>query len=302
LTEFDITIGGLLSWTAPDSITINQTGAVDVMVEFPDSGAEVYTSSITFESSEYGSTEVEYSFSLGTPLARVAFDVSHTTWSIDSYYGQFRNFYQDLTTSGISINQIEVGDEITLSYLEQFDAVVMLDPCAWDINETNHTDPEWFSIPYTFSETLAYQQYFEGGGSIFVVGLANETSDGAPLLDTASLNSFLSWSGFSIGLTTYPLSGSVGVVDDIETHPIADGVPQFDYLGAEITVPVAGVELAYLSGRTVLGALQGPGGGRMVVTGTNYFVDNWAFAGEYSTTYNDDLSSNIVFWLVNLLS
>ena len=174
-----------------------------------------------------------------------------------------------------------------------YDAVLILDPCVWDRDESDPLNPEFFSTPFTAAEEQAYQDYFNSGGGIFVAALSNET------LDIDSLNDFLSWTGFSLDFNDLPVLGSTVEVTNIFNHPITDGIDSFDYAGAGINIPTAGDELARQGGNSVLGALDGAG--RFVLSGSNFHLDNWGISGEYDSNQNDDLALQIVLWLCGLL-
>jgi len=228
-------------------------------------------------------------------VARVAFDISHTPWSIDTIYGQFRNFYVELASNDISVTEIRDGTQTTLATLQEFDAVVILDPCAWELNDTNPSSVEVFSIPFTEDEKAAYQAYYESGGGIFVAALSNDS------LDIASVNDFLSWSGFAIGYSQIPSQGDPIEITQIESHTITAGVESFDFYGGFVTIPGNATALAYHSASIALASMQDDSGGRIVVTGTNYLLDNWGMLGMYSA--NDDalLALRIMLWVSHLI-
>ena len=280
----------------PSQVTINQTGFVSLVVNIPDSGPSMLEGRISFVSSEFGSTTVEFSTSVDDPVARVAFDISHTTWSIDTTYGQFKELYREITLNDISVTEVRDALDITFSYLQEFDAVLVLDPCIWDIDESDPTNTSSFSTPYSTSEIQAYHDYYDAGGGIFVASLSNRTTD------VDSLNDFLGWTGFSFDYSRIPhsLNGPVQVTN-IFSHAITVGISSFDYLGAPISVPAEGTTLARYGSESVFGCLEGGGGGRLVVTGTNYFLDNWGMLGHYNSDDNDDLSLRVVLWISGLL-
>jgi hypothetical protein len=231
-----------------------------------------------------------------SPVARVAFDISHTGWSIDSYYGQFREFYIELTNNDISVTEIRNSSQTTLSFLQEFDSIVILDPCVYNVNESNPLNPEPFTLPFSAQETQAYEDYFDSGGGIFVSTLSESATN------LSEVNDFLSWTGFSIMDFEIPSSGVDPIlVDDLDTHIITSGVSGFHYLGARISIPGDGNRLARYQMMPVMGYKEGGGGGRLVVTGTNYLIDNYAFLGEYGEADNALMSLRIVLWTAGLL-
>ncbi|MFX1561223.1 MAG: hypothetical protein ACFFBL_11595, partial [Promethearchaeota archaeon] len=92
------------------------------------------------------------------------------------------------------------------------------------------------------------------------------------------------------------------LIDTLDSHIITTGLIGFHYVGATINIPANGTRLARFNPTApVLGCREGVGGGRIVVTGTNYFIDNYALLGEYG--HGDDalLAYRIVLWTAGLL-
>ncbi len=298
LTTYDVAIDSdePSMFTLPSEATINQTGQVPITVEIPSSGATRYEDHINFTSPIFGSATLSVDFDVFTAVARVAFDISYTTWSIDTTYGQFRDFYRLLTENDISVTEIRDESHITLSYLQEFDAVVLLDAFAWDVNESDPDSTERFSLPFDPAAEQAYQDYYNGGGGVFVAALSNES------LDIEKINDFISWSGYSFGFTEIADGYDTVEVIQIAAHAITSAVGSFDFLGAPIaTAPVSSNWLGRYSGSTVLSCMQGAGGGRLVVTGTNFFIDNWGINELYTSTHNDRLALQIVKWISDLI-
>jgi len=42
-------------------------------------------------------------------------------------------------------------------------------------------------------------------------------------------------------------------------------------------------------------------GGRFVLTGTNFFIDNWGMAGLYQSNSNHILAQKIAFWIIGMI-
>jgi len=274
-------------------ITINQTGLVPISIHVPESGNATYSADILFNSTEFGSTSLSLSFTASEPIARVAFDISHSAWDIDTYYGQFRELYEHLTANGYSVQEIRDRSKINEGYLALFDGILVLDPCVWDVNQTIPSNPEPFSLSFTSREIQAYEDYVDSGGGIFVATLSNSSTD------VASVNDFLNWTGFGISFSSIDHPGETALITSIESHPITDGVTSFDYEGARVNAPAGATILADYFGNPVLGLREMGANGRVVVTGTNFFIDNWALAGEYQSSSNGMLALGIVSWITN---
>ncbi|MHA2355535.1 MAG: S8 family peptidase [Candidatus Thorarchaeota archaeon] len=123
-----VTSSALGVFDIPSQVTINQTGFVPLNIYVPDSGPTNYQATIEFSSTDFGSTTLEVDFDAALAVARVAFDISFTTWWMDTTYGQFRDFYKVLTQNDISVTEIRDESMTSLSYLQLFDAVVLIDP------------------------------------------------------------------------------------------------------------------------------------------------------------------------------
>ncbi|MHA2118113.1 MAG: hypothetical protein ACW98J_04265, partial [Candidatus Thorarchaeota archaeon] len=268
---------------------------VPLDIYVPEPGLSSYQATIEFSSTDFGSTTLEVDFGVSTAAARVAFDISFTTWWMDTTYGQFRDFYKLLTQNDISVTEIRDESVTTLSYLQLFDAVVLLDPFVWDDNETDPLVYESFSMPFTPETKQAYQDYYDSGGGLFVTGLSNAS------LDVAKLNDFIDWSGYSLSFSLVADGTSPAEVTQVTAHAITSGVGSFDYLGAAVIEPAGATTLGRYGGNDLLSASEDAGGGRLVVTGTNYFIDNWGINGDYASTSNDRLSLRIMQWLVGIL-
>jgi hypothetical protein len=265
-------------------------------ISVPEVGTTVINHTLRFTSPEYGETNLEIDFSVHTPIARVAFDIAHTSWDIDSRFGQFREFYKELVDNDISVTEFRQGTDITLSYLEQFDSVIILDPCVYDVNETIPTAITQYSLPFSAAEKQAYEDYYDGGGGIFLSTL------GDSFTNLTQVNDFLAFSGFELSGTEVPPGFDTALIEDLDSHIITSGVSGFHYSGAVVNIPLDGTRLArYHPSAPVLGCKEGVGGGRIVVTGTNFFIDNYALLGEYGAADNALLGLRIVLWTAGLL-
>ncbi|MFW9847234.1 MAG: S8 family serine peptidase [Candidatus Thorarchaeota archaeon] len=293
--DVDITSDNPSIYEIASEVLINQTGRIPLSIHIPSTGSSEYSASILFSSEDFGASTVEIDFTVTDPVARVAFDISFTTWWMDTTYGQFRDFYSILTDNGISVTEIRNETVTTLSYLHLFDAVILLDPFVWDDNETDPLQYQTFSLPFAPETKQAYQDYYESGGGIFVAALSNAS------LDVGKLNDFMDWSGYSFSFTLIANGNDPVEVTQISAHAITLGVGSFDYLGSQVNQPIGAATLGRYGGNVVLSALQGAGGGRLVVTGTNYFIDNWGINGDYESTYDDLLALRVVQWISGII-
>ncbi|NHI88868.1 MAG: hypothetical protein EAX87_05045 [Candidatus Thorarchaeota archaeon] len=300
-TTFTVSITGNSPgiFDLPSTIDVNQSLLVPLRVLVPSSGPSVLANSIEFSSTDFGDTSLNVTFELSDAIARVAFDISHTTWTIDSSYGQFREFYKLLTENDISVTEIRNSSATTLAVLQQFDSVVILDPCVVDYNETVASDTTVYSLPFSGAEKQAYEQYYNAGGGIFLATLGDSYAN------ITEVNDFLSFSGFGLNPVEVPSGSNPALVSNIYSHIITSSVTGFHYSGATVHVPGGAILLAqFQPGADVLGCKEGPGGGRIVVTGTNFFIDNYGLSGQYEQygTGNDALLAlRIVLWISDQL-
>ncbi|MBD3407414.1 MAG: S8 family serine peptidase [Candidatus Lokiarchaeota archaeon] len=281
----------------PDTIYINQSGFVDLEINVPTTGSNSFDAEFAFFSDDLGNATLSIEFTVVTPNARVAFDITHSTWSIDTKYGQFREFYKELVSNSISVEQISNRSEITESNFARYDAIIMLDPCTWDVDDSFSTDRFVFSKNFTTAEIDVYQNYYENGGGLFIAALSNKS------VDIASLNEFLTWAGLELASDVVPSLDGTVVVSNLASDPIMDGVSSFDFAGAPFSASGTGTakKLATIQSRAVMVSNTHVSGGRMVVTGTNFFIDNWGMLNQYGSQDNAVLALQIVQWITGLI-
>jgi len=275
----------------PEEFEINQIGRVPVTVNVPESGATEIDGTITFSSADFGSCSLSISFDVGTAVARVAFDISHSAWDIDTIYGQFREFYKVLVDNDVSVTEIRNSSATTNTSLHEFDAVVILDPCSYSLNETNPLDVTRYFLPFSEDETQAYEDYYNSGGGIFIAALSEDT------LNVTALNEFLEWTGFALTGVEVPGGDLPALIENIDPHIITSGINGFHYHGATITIPFDGHRLAHYGDLPVLGYKEGAQGGKIVISGSNFMLDNYGFLGLYDgPDDNALLALRIVLW------
>jgi len=285
-----------LVFDIPTDFEIDQIGRIPITVNIPDSGVTNIEGNITFTSPEFGECALHIAFDVGTPVARVAFDISHTTWDIDTTYGQFREYYKYLVDHDVSVSEIRNSTATTNSSLHEFDAVVILDPCVYGANETDIDNITAYILPFTEAEKQAYEDYYNSGGGIFVVSLGESSTN------ITSLNDFLDWTGFSLSGVEVPSGTDPTIIDSIDSHIITSGINGFHYLGATIRIPFDGHRLARYGGMPVLGCKENSQGGKFVLTGSNFFIDNYGILQLYNgASDNAMLGLRIVLWCAGKL-
>lgn len=301
-------------WTrGPEDIQVNQTGRFTVIITvLSPTEIENLMTQITLVSPDYIYVRAQIKFDVDRYFAKVALDVSHSPWWIDSVYGQFRILYEKLTSLGIAIEEISDPSAITPEHLQSFDAVLILDPCAWDKVRIGEQPVIMGAMKYTTSEIAAYTTYWEDGGSIMVAGLSNHS------INIGYANKLLSDFNTSFNYDSIPpiiidIGGvaSTTLVTELADHRIMHDVSSFDYVGCTLNYSGNGFSLAHVTleiediwgfkheiNKTVMVGLESKMGSRLVVTGSNFFLDNWGLSGLYQSEDNSLLLLQIVYWLV----
>jgi hypothetical protein len=309
--------GSAASWVnGPSRIRVNQTGyfqfSIDIQTAEPHEGM---TLTVTLSSSRYGNLRARLAFDAASPLARIAFDFSHSPWLMDSIYGQFREMYSLLTSAGIAIEEIRYRSEITPENLGRYDAIFIIDPCAWGYFYEHGKVRSASTCTFSQAEKDAYLEYWESGGSILVVGMGNRS------LDLSSINELLLPFGFFFEYDRIPgITIEVGgtsstlLVTDLMNHSTTEGIESFDFVGCSVNYtgnayPLAQVEMSTIDesgevhseNRTLMAALEGLSSARMIVTGTNFMFDNWGVGGYYQSDDNDRFIVQMAYWLIGAI-
>ncbi|RDE14127.1 MAG: hypothetical protein C4K48_07355 [Candidatus Thorarchaeota archaeon] len=298
----------------PSSVTINQTGSITLELCVISSGAlEDLEVSVVFIAEGYLNLKTSLEFGVAIPYKEIAFDFSTTPWAIDSIYGQFRELAMELGAIGFSVDELRSLDEINIASLNRYDAVFVFDPCAWDYVIENDSVSRVSRYSYTPIKVNSYVQYWKQGGSLFLVGLSNSS------IDIESANSL--FAAFNVTLNYDRIPVITIIVSGVESateivkmidHPITESVDSFDYNGCSLNhtgdvFEIAWTEVSWLDendtihieNRTVLAGLEGLGGGRVLVTGSNFFLDNWGIRELYLSSQDYELVLKALLWLVH---
>jgi hypothetical protein len=291
----------------PSSIIINQSGLVDCKFVIPDAfpvGNHIETIIIDCE---YGdSLAVAINVDIEAPIIQIGFDVYHSLWEIDHLFGQFNELRLKLSNEDIAL--IELTHPENFSQLTEFDAVIMPDPNSLTL--TFDEELETIATHRNFTtETLDYlADYVETGHGLFIMSTDN---DSACLTETNRLANMFN---ISIEEDTIPdtivyneLTGSFNVlkITDLDpTHEVTSSLTDFDYLGAKLAILGDNAKAIAWSGvisNTVLAAYESENNslGRVVVTGSNFMVDNMGINGEYNSSNNLEFIISVIEWLTN---
>ena len=317
-TEFILTYNGddKQAIRGPHEVTVNQTGTVTLEICYVSGSGKVGADAvISFVAINFQTMEIRFDFDAVIPYKKIAFDLSHTSWAMDSVYGQFRTLTSKLNNLGDSVDGLTSLSDITFDTLSQYDAVFVLDPCAWEYYMDNNSIKQRTEFTYTQDEINAYLQYWKQGGGLFLIGLSNDS------LDLQNANTL--YNAFNVTLNydlipsiTLIVNGiaSTTIIDEMADHPVTSFIDSFDYNGCSLNYTGDAYELAwkelsftnqngtiYKENRTVLVGMENDNGGRFLATGSNFFVDNWALNNLYQADQDWKLVLQSLFWLVHIL-
>jgi hypothetical protein len=301
-----------------DEIYVNQSAELSLTINIRSSISWVNVQAqITFINNRYHTIHSRVNFDATSPVfdRKIAFDFTHTPWWMDSIFGQFREFYSRVTDQGVAIEEIRDRREITIEKLREFDAVIILDPCAWEFGEVGNRSIPISSIEYTKKELDIYRTYWVTGGSIMITGGTNCS------IDLAGVNQLLELFNMSMNFDAVPLetivingvANAIQVVNINRDHPVTRNIVSFDYNGASLNVTdnhtiLAREIITWLNEdgvrrtalKPVLAVDEGGGNGRLIVTGSNFFIDNWGLLKKYGAEDDSGLMLRCIYWLVHM--
>ncbi|MFX1481879.1 MAG: S8 family serine peptidase [Promethearchaeota archaeon] len=303
----------------PASVSVNQTGSFTVDMKVVASNTtEGVVASVTLFAAGYLNMRLEMEFDARAAYKEIAFDISHTPWSIDSTFGQFRELYRTFTKFGIAVDELRYPENITLGVLQSYDAVFVLDPCAWGTKfESDGYSFSKFSVfSYSEDELSAYESYYRQGGNLFLAALTNDS------IDHQNANELFTRFNITLNIDPVPaitifINGvaSTELITNMIDHVITRMIDSFDYNGCSLNYTGNAFELAwatqmypyengslYAVNRTVLVASENIYGGRLIASGSNFFLDNWALNDLYKSEQNLRLVLQSVYWLLDILN
>lgn len=302
--------------TGPSSVFVNQSGHFIFEIRVESSHVEEdLEASLLITSSRYLQWGLKLDFEAIVALREVAFDISHTSWSIDSSYGQYRKLYSLLTTVGISVDELRYPENISLDILSQYDAVFVLDPCAWTYIDNGFSYEKIGISWYTQQQLIAYSSYFENGGNLLLVGGSNTSIDQSKANELFSQFGILLNNDYSPRITIV-VNGvsSTELITEMIQHPVTANIDAFDYNGCSLNYSGNSFEIAwtdfllrdkngtyYFENRSTLVGLENSNSGRLIATGSNFFIDNWALSNLYKSDQDLIFVLQLVYWLVRYL-
>ncbi len=238
---------------------------------------------------------------IGEAKGKVAMDLRHTDWDIsgsDTLKGSNTGvMVSHMISQGYWVE--EVHTEITSTLLNDYDVLWMPDPFNKAFFEGEDL---------TASEMTAILDYVDNGGSVFIDfnGPFTDSNSGIQSgVDPDKINALIS--NWGINSSTDPSLGNIAT----QTLPannissLTKGVPDITQAGNWLFMDRAKAEAknAYLSAitgddsKSNLIAYDQRGGGRVIVTSTNFWMDNFGGLNKYKATGDKQLSINTINWL-----
>ncbi|MFX1294640.1 MAG: S8 family serine peptidase [Promethearchaeota archaeon] len=225
---------------------------------------------------------VDLAFQVCSPRGRIYFDCLHNSDSSDHVRSNFYNFTKLFYEQNIAITY--GCSLLSFPLLSQYDLLILSD----------------IELPLTPREIAAIEQYWIAGGNLLVLGSFY------PFNSIESLNTLLATLDVGISYTTNNIKNSydMGIleyIDDflitnITTHPITNGVSQFDWLsGVALEVDSGKAStLAWNSTSPVIGVFNESEHKLICMGFERIFYDDFL-----SYSYNEKLILQTITWLLN---
>jgi hypothetical protein len=312
--------GANAAWLhGPTSLYVNQSGILTLKLEvIASDSVEGVEASVTMYTSGYSTMKFEMEFDARAAHKTVAFDISHTPWSIDSSFGQFRELYHILTRFGIAVDELRYPENISLDVFSKYDAIFLLDPCAWGyiVDHDGITFLKTSIYTYSAAEIATYESYYNQGGSLLFAALSNYS------INHQTVNGLFSAFNLTLNNDTIPVISisingveSTQLVTNMIDHVVTRMIDSFDYNGCSLNFTGDAYELAWVEimdqyangtlysvNKTLLVGSENSKGGRLIAAGSNFFLDNWALNNLYRSDQNFKLVLQSVYWLLHILN
>ena len=303
----------------PSSLFVNQSGTFTLKLEvIASDSVDDVEASVSMYAAGYSTMRFEMEFDARAAHKNVAFDISHTPWAIDSSFGQFRELYHTLTRFGIAVDELRYPENITLDVFSRYDAIFLLDPCAWGyiVDNDGIAFLKTSIFSYDAAEIVTYESYYDQGGNLFFTALTNDSINHHPVNDLFSAFN-LTLNNDTIPVISISINGveSTQLVTNMIDHVVTRMIDSFDYYGCSLNFTGDAYELAwveimdrydngtsYPANKTVLVGSENSKGGRLIATGSNFFLDNWALNDLYRSDQNFKLVLQSVYWLLHILN
>ncbi len=229
-------------------------------------------------------------------------------WGFSTFLlGQYREFYNLMAVNNISVTPFYSGTYTNLTYLQNFDVIMF----AYPNSKVTNTFTDWYNDPlygglFNLTEpTLLFSQTELSTLNTYVKeyskGILILTSD-QRFTNTTAFNSLLD--SFNLG---YHLSN--GTIYDNEpmtitnSNNIFSSVSNLDYYGTSFVTTNTNPKTVSLENGKFLTlndlSRNLPNRGRIIVTGSAYFAENYMLNPSSNTNYQNDCKFvlNMINWL-----
>jgi hypothetical protein len=278
----------LTSILSIDTTEVNQCGIVTMTMGLPDSDLDTYYSGVVNITWGNLKTPIEISFLSRPARAHLgivtAFD-TRNHYSTLTYYSQF---YKMMCSEGVDITEIYEREKITETTLQQFDAIIVLDPFVSYFDE-NLLFPMNQEIN-TISDFVS-----NGGGLLVATYEANSTY----------FNEMFNWTGaILVDNEEYLL------ISNITSHPVTNGLEEdirnnlwnylprlFNTTSAIWTHLIAGRPFwdETLFNTTLCAEIPG----RVLFHGQSYWFENRYLMSEWHNSR--DIVERMIKWVLGLI-
>ena len=222
-----------------------------------------------------------------------AYEIQGDTSSTIGMYSAFTQFLAYENNYSITPH---VKGEITLKELSKYDVLILANPLSnttdkymdWVVNP----DSEYYHLSDTTMEAIS--QFVASGGGVLILNSINDA-----YYNITGLNEFLMPFGFQIQTE---FLGNIGICDIVNPQDFTTDISSFPFQGNYIQVNSGNNSqiIAEYNGYPTLASYEDPGGGRVLLFGSDLIFDNIGFSSHaYSGTSTDNriLALNSVTWL-----
>jgi len=251
-----------------------------------------YNGSITFYIDDDEIFSIPIEFSVLEPIGFILFDLRHTSWIMDSKYGQYRHYFELAESLGFAVEQYYWTDpEFNITFLSRYDLVFMPDVSSYyTIYDANGTDLGLDSKFITENELAALHQYVSSGGGLIFVSMIPVFEDSGN--NITNVNEFSSQYG--VKFNSKVITSDSPVVSTVLSEPYFGlGGEKLPFFGCYIDISSSSKVLPLIKVETftrdyiTAGLYFDLSGGFIIFTATNFFFDNWAFEGDYRTSSSE---------------
>jgi len=288
-------ISDVINLHSPTTIeALTPTTLWEFNATFSESAGGYYEGEIVFQTPS-DTVRVPISFHLVKPKQRWLFDLRHTSWSVDFKYGQYRRFYGVLEENNICVEHWYFSfPPLTIKTLSRYDLVFIPDAASYYGIYSKEGFLENISTTiFLDSEIEALLEYVNNNGSLFIIGMHPDSNN------LTELNRLVE--NFGVEFLTTPLvpEGETGEAKIVMGHLLSRNVEELPFYGVGLKVRSSSMIIAKYKGKPVLAVYPGEGGGFVLISSTNFILDNWAFENRYPTKREN--SVNFVHNIIELV-